>query len=66
MPGQTQATQNVKSFMGALSLPMGEPETCRDCGDTLHNGICRKCAYANYESQKEFDRALMAEVRRGR
>jgi hypothetical protein len=54
-----------EEFQSALSLPMGEPETCRDCGDELHNGICRKCAMMNYESQKEFDRALMAEVIRG-
>jgi hypothetical protein len=58
--------QTVEEFQGALSLPMGEPETCRDCGDTLYRGVCRKCELMNYESQKEFDRALMARVREGK
>jgi hypothetical protein len=41
------------------------PKACPSCGDTLHRGTCRKCAMMNYESQREFDAALMAEVRRG-
>ena len=58
--------QTFEEFQGALSLPMGEEETCRDCGDELYRGACRKCSLMNYESQREFDAALMAQVRRGR
>jgi hypothetical protein len=58
--------QTVEEFQGALSLPMGETETCKVCGDTLRWDGCPKCNMANYEAAKDLEKMLMAEVRRGR